>query len=82
MAVVIKNVSDGTWRKFKSEAARNGYKLGEFFSIMVEEHLKKNKDSESLWESLLNDKPFLTDEEAKIMHKASKDFRKSFKLGR
>ena len=77
MDVCIKNVDDDAWRLFKSESARKGYKMGEYFSEIVKENIKRN----SGWDILLNkSKKPISDEEAEIMKTAMKEMRRDFKF--
>lgn len=78
MAIVIKNVPEDKWRIFKSEAARRGMNLGEYFGELIDEHLKKEERTDI--DKILCGKPTLTEKEANIMRKASSKIRKNFHI--
>ena len=69
----IKDIDDDTWARFKSLAAKNHSKLGEFFKIILNEY---EKDSGNFWKEILSRKPTSTDEEAEEMHRIVKKLRK------
>ena len=69
----IKDVDEEAWLEFKSIAARNKMKAGQFFEKLVEEY--KNKAS-STWNAILNSGKILSDEEADEMEKIVKELRK------
>ncbi len=51
MDVCIKNIDDEDWATFKSESAKHGIKMGDFFGTLVEEH--EGKCTESNWDKVL-----------------------------
>ncbi|MDO8741284.1 MAG: hypothetical protein Q7J54_06970 [Candidatus Woesearchaeota archaeon] len=76
MDVCIKNINDEDWLAFKSESAKHGMKMGEFFSKMVDEH--KDMCNKSNWKNLLHGEKTLSDDDVKNIKKAMKGFRKGF----
>lgn len=80
MDTCIKNVSPEAWKRFKLESVHHGMKMGEFFGKMVEEHAAFEKKAEAAWKAIQSGKKTLTDNEAKTMLEASRQFRENFKL--
>ena len=78
MDVCIKNINDEDWLAFKSESARHGMKMGEFFSKIVDEH--KEMCSKFNTKEFLFGKKTLSEEDAKNIRKAMKEFRKGFEF--
>ncbi len=76
MDVLIKNVSEEAWKKFKIGAIEEGLNLGEYFNGVINE---KKKSKGNAWK-ILDRKGFLTDEEAKEIKKSIKEFRNGFKM--
>ncbi len=68
----IKGVDDQAWNDFKGLAARQGQSMGEFFSSLVSNYPKSNKER---WKSIFNS-GFLTDKEAEEIKKDALQFRK------
>ncbi len=69
----IKGIDENTWFEFKSLAAKNKMKTGEFFEKLVEEY--KDKADKSWW-NILNSGKILSDEEADAMEETVKRLRK------
>ena len=61
------------------KTARNPDEVGLVVNTFVANN-KKEEEAKFSWDSLLNGKPFLNDKEAKMMKKASKEFRKNFNM--
>lgn len=80
MAVVIKNVDERRWRRFKAEAARRGERLGDLFNHLVDRHLSYEGEAERSWGRILHDAPFLSEEDAREMRKSSERFRHRFRM--
>lgn len=78
MDVCIKNINDDDWWAFKSESAKHGMKMGEFFSKIVDEH--QEMCSKFTMKDLLAGKKTLTNEDAGNIRKAMKELRKDFKF--
>ena len=76
MDVCIKNVDDEAWRIFKAESARRGFKMGEFFSEIIKENIKK----ESGWDILLNSKKRASKDTINSLENARRRFRKELKF--
>jgi len=74
MEKLVKGISRESWKEFRSEAAKHGYKVGEFFSYLVEEHTKMEEKSRN-WDSLFKRKP-LNEKDAMKMREAVKLFEK------
>lgn len=79
MDVCIKNIADDDWITFKTESAKHGVRMGDFFSRLVEEH--EEKCTESNWDKVLFGekicKGMVTSEEGK---KVRELFRKGFSM--
>jgi len=80
MTVVIKNIPEDKWRSFKSEAARRGEKLGEFFAHLVDDYMKKERNADEAWNAVFKKKAFLSEEEAVKMKEISREFRRNFRM--
>ena len=78
MDVCIKNINDESWRMFKSESVKHDMRVGEFFSILVEEH--KERCNKSTLKDLLFSKKTLTEKDAKNIKESMREFRKGFKF--
>lgn len=76
MDVLIKNVSEEAWKKFKIGAIEEGVNLGKYFNVVVEEK-KKLKGNLS---KIFSRKGFLTDKDAEEIKRAIKDFRTDFEF--
>lgn len=73
--VALKGVSKKTWQLFKSESARHGLNMGDFFKKILEEHLQ---NSHASWDDILRGRALLSEAEAKELKKSAKKFRKGF----
>jgi len=51
MDVCMKDIDESDWRFFKSESAKHGVKVGEFFNALIGEHKERCKNSN--WKSIL-----------------------------
>ena len=78
MDTCIKNVKPEAWKMFKSEAVNHDTSMGEFFNILIENHMRFEKKAEVGWKKLETGKATLSDKEADIVQEASKEFRKNF----
>ncbi|MEK6960540.1 MAG: hypothetical protein AABX47_05170 [Nanoarchaeota archaeon] len=76
----LKNVSEDAWLRFKSESARRGLKMGEFFERLLDEHSQSGRGSRAAWDRVLKGRPLLTDEDSKEMKKRMKDIRQEFEF--
>lgn len=76
MDVLIKNVNQENWKKFKIEAINRDRNLGELFNELVDDI----KSAEGNWEKIKKSKGSLTDKEAEEMKKHMKEFRKGFEF--
>ena len=57
-AKTIKDIDENTWTTFKSYAAKNNIKLGNFFKTLVEEH---KMNTEKFWEEILFGEKIITE---------------------
>ena len=76
MDACIKGIGEEHWRIFKSESAKHGLKMGEFFNSIVNEH-RERCSSSNREEILFGEKPLkgiLTREEGR---KIRKEFEKN-----
>ncbi len=69
----MKGVTEETWREFRSLAAKNKLKTGEFFEKLIYSY---NKESARFWNDVLSGKKILTDKEAEDILKETKRIRK------
>ncbi|MEK6934107.1 MAG: hypothetical protein AABW75_04480 [Nanoarchaeota archaeon] len=69
----IKGIDEGTWIEFKTLAAKKRITMGKLLRVMIE---KYSRDSNEFWDSILSGEKILTDKEAKVMHKYSRELRK------
>ncbi|MBD3203639.1 hypothetical protein GF327_05050 [Candidatus Woesearchaeota archaeon] len=70
----IKGVNENTWSEFKSMAAENKKKMGEFFSELVDFY--KKKKVKKFWKDVLSVKEPISDYEAIQLRKTVKSLRK------
>jgi hypothetical protein len=73
--VCIKGIKEENWRYLKSKAANTDKTIGECVNIMIMEDRNKPKGN---LKRILSRKPVLTDEEARGILEASKEFGKDF----
>ncbi|MDO8642016.1 MAG: hypothetical protein Q7R76_00290 [Candidatus Woesearchaeota archaeon] len=81
MDACIKNINDEEWREFKSESARHGMKMGDFFTKLVADHRQQCTKGNAK-EILFGEKPLkdlLKDVDYK---KIRGHFKKTFKMRR
>jgi len=76
--VALKNVKKETWLQFKSESARHGMSMSEFFETLVREHKGRGGSHKAAWDKILKRKPLLTKREADELKEAIDEFRKGF----
>lgn len=69
----IKGVSEEKWILFKTLAAKNNEPMGKTFEIIVESYTKNTND---VWDRILNGGKTLTDKETDEMKKELKKMRK------
>ena len=79
MNISIKNVREEDWRTLKSEAAKHDLKIAEFLNKVLEEH-KKREVKRGNWDEIMYGKRVLTENDAKKLKEAMKDFRKEFEF--
>ena len=77
VVVALKNVRKEVWQRFKSESARQGLKMGEFFERLVEKHAHAEIKS-AVWEKIFRGKPLLSEAEARELRSAIGKFRRGF----
>ena len=71
----IKGISDEDWLRFKSMAAKSGQNMGQYLVTLMDSYEDRAK---KMWAWLFNMKPFLSDEDAKAILKASKEMRAEY----
>ena len=69
----IKGIDEDAWLEFKSLAAKNKMKTGEFFERLIEEYKRR---ADAAWEKILNPGKILSGEEAEYLEKFVKNLRK------
>ena len=69
----IKGISKEKWIKFKTLAAKRNVPMGYLFESMIEQH---EKQTDPLWEEILQGKRIISEEEALVLQNESKRIRK------
>ena len=69
----IRDVDERTWSQLKSLAAEHRVTLGILLKMMVENYKRKSSES---WDQILNGKKTLSESEATILEKTTKELRK------
>ena len=67
----IKGMDEETWFKFKSLASENNLKMPEMFKVIVDDWRR----SSTFWERILNYEKTISEEDAKVLLRKSKDLR-------
>lgn len=75
--VSIKNVDLIKWRDFKTESARHGLPMGDFFGRLLEEH-KRHEAKKVGWDAIIGSPAFLSNSEAEKIKVVTTQFRKAF----
>ncbi len=68
----MKGVEEETWAEFKSLAAKNNLKTGQFFERLVEFY---KDNAHSFWSDVLKGEKILSEAEAEDIRKITKKFR-------
>ncbi len=79
--VLLKNIPEEDWIKFKTEAAAHDMKMAQFLSYVLREHTDK-KHSKGRWEAILRWRSGRSMAELNKMEKKLTDLRHGFKLER
>lgn len=69
----MKGVEDEAWAEFKSLAAKNNLKAGQFFEKLV--HFYK-ENTTAFWDTILSGRKIISDKEAAEMQKMVRELRK------
>ncbi len=69
----IKGVDETAWAEFRSLAAKNRMRSGDFFNKLVDSY---KADEEEAWGKILGSKKILSDEEADDIQKIVRELRK------
>ncbi len=69
----MKGVTEETWAEFRSLAAKNKLKTGEFFEKLVYSYKKESLD---FWDDVLNGEKIISDREADSLREVVKTLRK------
>lgn len=77
MERLIKGVKEESWKAFRSEAAKHGFKAGEFLGYLVEEHRKTESKGKG-WNHILSKKSSLDTDSAARMKKAIRIFEEEY----
>jgi len=72
----IKGVDDETWARFKMLAAKKNLPMGKLLISMIKNY---EKNSDEVWNKILNSGKIISDKEAEKMEKETKRLRKSGK---
>jgi hypothetical protein len=75
MIKTIKNVDDETWHKFKMLAAKDNIEMGNLLKSMIKNYEDK---SNNIWKEIFEVEKIITDKEAEILLKRSKEIRKEY----
>ena len=76
--VALKGVRKEVWQEFKSDSAKHGMRMGNFFEKIVQEHHAQEGQIKKSWDHILRGKPTLTKKEAEELKSAFQEFRKGF----
>lgn len=79
--ILLKNVEESDWMKFKTEAITHGMNMGEFLSHLIKEHLSK-KHSTDNWKEILSWRSGRTSSKFDGLLKEVAETRKKFKFER
>ncbi|HLD60070.1 MAG TPA: hypothetical protein VI912_03690 [Candidatus Bilamarchaeaceae archaeon] len=79
--VLLKNVSEEDWIKFRTEAIAHDMTIPEFLSYLIREHIKKYH-TKSKWDKILSTRLNLDIKEWQEMEKTIEHVRGSFSLER
>lgn len=77
METCIRNIKEEDWKDFKSEAAKKGMPLGDFFSELLREHKKASKDP---WNKILKGKRTLNKKTLDKIKAVHEEFRRDFRF--
>ncbi len=73
MAVkTVRNIKEETWQEIKTEAAKRGMNMNEYFDHMLE---SSKKYEELIWDHILNHPKNISDKEAANMKRYVKQLR-------
>ncbi len=71
----IKNVEEEVWRKFKLLSVKNGVPMGRLLDKMIRSYESSSKE---FWSDVLSGEKIISDSEAELLLKTSKEIRKEY----
>ncbi len=74
MDVLIKNVREESWKKFRIEAIKRNKKVGDLFTELTN-NIEASKGN---WNRIKNSKASISDKDAENLKKDIQEFRKNF----